>query len=436
MLSFNQRLFWIVLSLAIPLELFASGNAAAQEVQPDPETHDASYGLTLEPLTPACPLPHIPLSATTLSELMGITPKVMQILSQEGDEERFLIRGDGTDAGLHPQVNQLLAERNFSGAFEFAQSIEDISTRNENLYAISRGLNTGGEEEQARMVALAMTEVPLASPQEFSGRSPFSGSNSLRDEALFYVAQSYWHEGQLDAAMELVEVMGRQAQFSPLLHIAEQYWNQGQQAAASATLERATTVYRELAATADTTDILRFWALARLLGFYINFAQEESRSQAADLTTELFGLAQTFPTQEYGTLDILTNVIITYIRADQESRATTALSYILDHVDVVTEPYLKAMLLAGVANQYAALGEGDRAAEIMAQAQTIANTENEPDQRNINAAIFALAYYQMDQPENALNVTTMVEPLGLREQIQAALACASSTVQPPPGSIQ
>ncbi|MBD1913654.1 MULTISPECIES: hypothetical protein [unclassified Leptolyngbya] len=378
-------------------------------------------------------MPPIPVSEATLNDLMGLSSTVLlALLDSAGESDRSNIQGNGSDPGLHPGVNELLAQGNLAAAVEFARTLEDASQRNENLFAVSRAFSIQNRTDEAREVALTLTETPPEKPY-----AAFSGARSIRDQALFYVAQGYWNEGQLETALELVGLMNEEAQLSPLLRIAEKYWDQGQQAAASATLERATAVYKNLATRSEAEYVLQFWALARLVGVYIRFDQEEGRSQAADLTSELFELAQTFPTQEYGTLSLLTGAVITYVRAGQTESATTALSYILNNVDVVTEPYLKAMIVAGAANQYAALAEGtssgdafhERAADLMAQAEDLANTEDDSAQRNVIAAAFSLVYYEMGQADNALRVTNVVEPPALRDQIQQALACANSSQQ-------
>lgn len=428
-----RLLAWSLVCLSVGMECIALAQPAVPNppMQPDQPSSPAATSfseITLGSFTPNCPLPPIPVSESTVDELLGLYSAVVMALAENYNEEtdRSSIRGDGSDAGLHPQVNEFLKQGNPDEALTFAQTLEDDLERNENLLAISRAFAFRNRLEEAQVAALAITEVP---PVE--SNSPFAVASSLRDQALDYVAQGYWNAGELDSALAVIEQVSDRSQLSLLLEITRRYQEQGQPAQAAATLEQATAIYSNLALPPDAADILQFWFLARLVGLYVTLDQAEQRSKAAELTTELFDLAQALPQQEYGTLNLLVSSVAAYRQAEQPEQAATALSYIVQNAEAIAKPYLRAMILASAAGEYAALGEQDRASDLLSQAQEVAATEDEVSQRNVSAIVLSQVYYQTEQPEQALQVTNTVEPSALREQVQQSLTCALSAPSSP-----
>lgn len=115
-----------------------------------------------------------------------------------------------------------------------------------------------------------------------------------------------------------------------------------------------------------------------------------------------------------------------YYRTENQNEQThSVLNAVLQNINALARPYLKVIVLAGVAGVLASLNENDRAQEVLSQAQEFAAAAENTDQRNISTVALIEAYRILGKYEKALQVAETIDPPDLREQIQEAISCAA-----------
>lgn len=364
----------------------------------------------ITPITPACPFPAMP-----LSEEGAATASGMAISDRPGETTitPFTI-GNDSDVDLGRRASQSATEGKLDEALAIALQIREVMDRDSVLQQIVSVQVAAGQLEQALAVALQISEPPA---------SQSSIELFVRDNALSEIAQAAIEAGQLELALQITQSMSQEFGFSTFLDLAQAYQERGQVNQASQSMARAVTAYRAFIETAEYPAYFQVLILARIVGRYAEIGQPEP---ALEFAEELVDLTQTFPQQNLMTLGILTGVAGVYRTANQPDRATTILADVLQATETLAAPFEQAIVFTGVAKEYAAADQRDRADELLVQAQAFAQAEVDVSNRNLALVSIAQIYGTLGQYEQALQVTTAIEPNALQDQVRQALTCSQA----------
>lgn len=484
--------------------------------------HVFSAEVAIEPLTPACPLPKIPLLGLTSEEAAGLP----LIIEPVGLEQVLLTSSVNTEGnpGVQPiQINAPIAQLMNAGKLEDAlaqtREIQDQPTQAAHLEVISRAYLERGQADQAEATALS---IPVPSPEEIQANY---GLPAARDRALLLITAHYINAGALESALAMVDRLAEPYRISKLLDIAEQYRQRGELTEAAAILDRAELIALSPSAVLDEGDLNEegedgspppeVWARWEMARYYIrtgklesalavvqrldeiyqgsllfNIAQKyrqrnqselalplldralaiyqetaaarsplnvqpgsspildsaldnlfhfftldqyaseymalQQPEKAAELASELFSLAQTYISLGEGTssLSVLLRAANIYRLANQDDRANAVLAFIVQKVDGLEKPYLKAIVLAAVSRLYAGLAERDRAETILFQAQRFADRATDGSQHNLSTVALIQSFAALGQYDNASQIAGAIESVALRQAVEQAIDCA------------
>jgi tetratricopeptide (TPR) repeat protein len=337
----------------------------------------------------------------------------------EPGESISFVAGDGSDADLYVTVSDLVRAGSLDEALQVAQKIKDVSQNNQALRQIVSAYKEAGQLEQALEVAYSITETLQ------SDDTSLDEDISSRDNALSEIAKAYVEAGQLEQALQVAENVGEDSRVVILLDIAEKYRVAGQPDRAATVIDRAVVADRT-AAKPDSTDAmvaayLKLLSLSRFANEYAAVGREE---QAVELSSEMFDVAKTLPLYDYITLTVLSNTAEFYASVGQTDKAAQVLSYSLSSVENIKETFVKALVLAQIANGYAVLEQPDCTTELLSQALELTELEKGVSEKNIVLIVSARAYGLLGQYNEALQVTSAVEPASLRDQVQQTLVCS------------
>jgi tetratricopeptide (TPR) repeat protein len=211
------------------------------------------------------------------------------------------------------------------------------------------------------------------------------------------------------------------------LHTAEQYQKQGQPDAAAAVLDRALAIYRNEEGTAAMAvapprlaNTTRLLALSKFMELYAASGRAE---QAVPLADELVVFTQSLPSQDDTSLRGLVGAANVYRTVKQNKQASSVLTYVIRGTEALKEPFVEAIILSEVTKVYANLNDPNRAAQVLLQAQELANAANGVSQKNAATVALVPAYLALGQHENASRIAETIKPFELRQQVQQAVSC-------------
>lgn len=383
---------------------------------------EVKSSFSLLPIYQACPFPSIPTSEAASNALTG------RIISASSDGEisgsvSSFVAGDGSDADLSMSVYRLAGEGKMDEALQVAQKIQGVSQKNRALGRIASAYKEAGQLEQAFEIAKRITEPP---------RSDNSSSDDNRDNALAEIAQAYMKEGQLEQALQVTEFMREGSRSAILLNLAEKYQTAGQSVRAAKAIDRAFAAYRIAAMKRNSTDSLgaddpvvaAYMKVVVLTRFVMQYAAVGQKEQAVELLPEIFEAAKKLPQQDLTTLSVLSIIADLYTSVGQKDKAASVLDYALKSARNIKEAFLKAFALAQLADTYTVLKRPDRATELLSQALELAKPEKDVSKKSFVLIMISRSYAVLGQYDKALQVTNVVEPTSLRDQVKQTLACS------------
>lgn len=403
-------------SKAFPLKIVQSQPQSSNtpRFNTDSSGIEVKSSFSLLPIYQACPFPAIPTSEAANNALVGEITSASGAISSSS-----FVPGDGSDADLDSTVSDLVETRKLDEALQVAQKIQDVSQKNQALRRIASAYSETGQLEQAFQVAKRITEPPQLD------NSSSDDHISLRDNALVEIAQAYLKTGQLEQALQVAEVMGEGFRVTTLLNIAEKYRVAGQSARATKVIDRAVAAYRIDDSLAGYDPVvatyLKVIVLTRFVMQYVSVGQKE---QAVKLSPEILEMAKMLPQQNFLTLSALSVIADLYTSVGQNDKAASVLNYALKSARNIKEVFLKAFALAQIANSYAVLKQPDQATKLLSQALELAKPEKDVSKKSLVLIMSSRSYAVLGQYDKALQVTNVVEPTSLRDQVKQTLACS------------
>lgn len=408
-------------SLAVPLKSVQNQphSSNTHRFKADSSAIKVKSSLSLPPISPACPFPSIAMSEAADNALFfGLVGEITLGEGQATSGSTF-VPGNGSDFDLGMTVSNLIGAGKLDEALQVAQKIQDVSQKNQALSRIAIAYKEAGQLELAFGVAKRITE-PSQSNNTF-----WNGNISLKDNALSEIVQAYVKAGQLEQALQVAEVMNEGYKVVALLDIAEKYRVAGQSVGAARVIDRAVVAYRTMAKpnSADPAVAVnvRLLILSRFAIQYVAVGQKE---RAVELSSEIFEVAKTRPQQDFLTLSALSFTTELYASVGQRDKAASVLDYSLKTAKNIKETFLKAFVLAQIANGYALLKQPERVTELSSQALELTKPEKDVSKKSIILIMISRGYGILGQYDKALEVNDVVEPTSLRDQVKQTLACS------------
>lgn len=230
-----------------------------------------------------------------------------------------------------------------------------------------------------------------------------------RDWALTRLSESYRAAGHYDLALQTANAMqNAERKTDALVETAGGYQAKGEKDKAAQTLAQAL----QVASTIPEGE-RQFSALLRLVLFYSAFEQ-------TDKVPEVLDRVQSFVPRFPGVgkqLYALNLIASTYANIGQKDKASTVLEQALTLANRIPEPSTKDDALAQIATGYARIDQFD-------QAMAIANRFQDAATKAGVLNSIALTYLSQ-QPEKALQVVKLIEPLDSNRANQTLFSMAS-----------